>query len=112
MADGTGLDLPTGTSSHGRNRCTERSLKLTAGFTGAVDGSQKPCLSSPMTTGLVSRIPVTFEGEGGGTGELSWGQREMWGNIHRQVRGRDRPCRRPPAQIPACAANALGSCLG
>src|SRR6266511_1770536 len=24
-------------------------------------------------------------------------------------RGRDRPCRRPPAQIPACAANALGS---
>jgi hypothetical protein len=27
-------------------------------------------------------------------------------------RGRDRRCRRPPAQIPACAANALGSCLG
>ena len=27
-------------------------------------------------------------------------------------RGRDRPCGRPPAQIPACAANALGSCLG
>jgi putative transposase len=24
-------------------------------------------------------------------------------------RGRDRRCRRPPAQIPACAANALGS---
>ena len=24
-------------------------------------------------------------------------------------RGRDRPCGRPPAQIPACAANALGS---
>ena len=30
----------------------------------------------------------------------------------RQDRGRDRPCERPPAQIPACAANALGSCLG
>jgi hypothetical protein len=28
------------------------------------------------------------------------------------VRGRDRPCGRPPAQIPACAANALGSYLG
>jgi len=27
-------------------------------------------------------------------------------------RGRDRPCERPPAQIPACDANALGSCLG
>jgi len=27
-------------------------------------------------------------------------------------RGRDRRCRRPPAQIPACAASALGSCLG
>ena len=27
-------------------------------------------------------------------------------------RGRDRPCGRPPAQIPASAANALGSCLG
>jgi hypothetical protein len=27
-------------------------------------------------------------------------------------RGRDRRCQRPPAQIPACAANALGSCLG
>ena len=30
----------------------------------------------------------------------------------RADRGRDRPCGRPPAQIPACAANALGSCLG
>jgi hypothetical protein len=26
-----------------------------------------------------------------------------------EYRGRDRPCGRPPAQIPACAANALGS---
>jgi putative transposase len=26
-----------------------------------------------------------------------------------RYRGRDRPCGRPPAQIPACAANALGS---
>ena len=39
-----------------------------------------------MTTGLVTRIPVEFEGDGGGTGELSWGQREMWGNIHRQAK--------------------------
>ena len=28
------------------------------------------------------------------------------------VRGRDRRCRRPPAQIPACGITALGSCLG
>ena len=28
-----------------------------------------------------------------------------------RVRGRDRPCGRPPAQIPACTASALGSCL-
>jgi transposase len=27
-------------------------------------------------------------------------------------RGRDRPCGRPPAQIPACGITALGSCLG
>jgi SRSO17 transposase len=27
-------------------------------------------------------------------------------------RGRDRPCGRPPAQIPACGTTALGSCLG
>jgi len=28
------------------------------------------------------------------------------------IRGRDRPCGRPPAQIPASTASALGSCLG
>jgi hypothetical protein len=27
-------------------------------------------------------------------------------------RGRDRPCGRPPAQIPASGITALGSCLG
>ena len=27
-------------------------------------------------------------------------------------RGRDRPCGRPPAQIPASGTTALGSCLG
>jgi hypothetical protein len=27
-------------------------------------------------------------------------------------RGRDRPCGRPPAQIPACGITALGSCHG
>src|SRR5680860_961017 len=32
--------------------------------------------------------------------------------VFRDNCGRDRPCGRPPAQIPACAANALGSCLG
>jgi putative transposase len=31
------------------------------------------------------------------------------GRFFRWYRGRDRPCGRPPAQIPACAANALGS---
>jgi hypothetical protein len=28
------------------------------------------------------------------------------------IRGRDRPCGRPPAQIPASGITALGSCLG
>ena len=32
--------------------------------------------------------------------------------VHPLYRGRDRPHGRPPAQIPAGAANALGSCLG
>ncbi len=40
-------------------------------------------MASRMYGGLVSRVPVHFEGDGGGVGELSWGQREMWGNIHR-----------------------------
>ena len=30
----------------------------------------------------------------------------------KKSRGRDRPCGRPPAQIPACGITALGSCLG
>ncbi len=34
----------------------------------------------------------------------------IWG--WRGDRGRDRPCGRPPAQIPACGTTALGSCLG
>jgi hypothetical protein len=37
-------------------------------------------------------------------------------HIHRRTqrlnRGRDAGCPTPPAQIPACASNALGSCLG
>jgi len=32
--------------------------------------------------------------------------------VRQRVRGRDSPFGLPPAQIPACAANALGSCLG
>jgi hypothetical protein len=31
---------------------------------------------------------------------------------HPPYRGRDRPCGAAPTQIPACATNALGSCLG
>jgi hypothetical protein len=33
------------------------------------------------------------------------------GLVEAPGRGRDRPCRRPPAQIPACGIPALGSCL-
>jgi hypothetical protein len=33
------------------------------------------------------------------------------GAIEGPVCGRDPPCGRPPAQIPACTASALGSCL-
>ncbi len=43
---------------------------------------------------------------------LIWGRRHLervLGEYVRHYRGRDRPCGRPPAQIPACAANALGS---
>lgn len=32
---------------------------------------------------MVDRILVPFEGEGAGTGELSWGQREMWEAIRK-----------------------------
>ncbi|MEN3356991.1 MAG: hypothetical protein V7637_973 [Mycobacteriales bacterium] len=33
--------------------------------------------------GVADRLLVPFEGEGSGVGELSWGQREMWGAIQR-----------------------------
>ncbi|HVQ97058.1 MAG TPA: condensation domain-containing protein [Mycobacteriales bacterium] len=33
--------------------------------------------------GVADRVLVPFEGEGSGVGELSWGQREMWGMIQR-----------------------------
>jgi len=33
------------------------------------------------------------------------------GAVEGSDRGRDRPCGRPPAQIPACGIPALGSCL-
>jgi hypothetical protein len=35
-----------------------------------------------------------------------------WDRVRSNDRGRDRPCERPPAQIPACGITALGSCLG
>src|SRR5664280_2565663 len=47
---------------------------------------------------------------------LGW--RKAWLRAHVYLiagfidRGRDRRCWRPPAQIPACTASALGSCLG
>jgi putative transposase len=43
---------------------------------------------------------------------LILGRRHLERVVHvyaQHYRGRDRPCGRPPAQIPACAANALGS---
>ena len=43
---------------------------------------------------------------------LSGSHHDRFCLYHFTDRGRDRPCGRPPAQIPACAANALGSCLG
>jgi hypothetical protein len=33
---------------------------------------------------MVERVPVRFEGEGAGIGELSWGQRELWRVIREQ----------------------------
>jgi hypothetical protein len=38
-------------------------------------------------------------------------QEAQLGAVEDSVCGRDRPCGRPPAQIPACTASALGSCL-
>ena len=39
-------------------------------------------------------------------------QETQLGAVEGPGRGRDRPCGRPPAQIPACGTTALGSCLG
>src|ERR1035438_3404578 len=37
-----------------------------------------------MVVRMADRILVPFEGEGSGTAELSWGQREMWRAIERR----------------------------
>ena len=50
--------------------------------------------TSPVTVGIDS------------DGKVVISSRQTAYKVHR---GRDRPCGRPPAQIPACAANALGS---
>src|SRR5713101_3062486 len=60
------------------------------------DGSAPPAPSAGIAP---IRRPFPWPGNGYGTHAGGY-------------RGRDRPCGRPPAQIPACAANALGSCLG
>ena len=55
-------------------------------------------------------------------GKERWDGSVIWGMLRNPAyagtavfgksRGRDRPCGRPPAQIPACGTTALGSCLG
>jgi hypothetical protein len=66
-------------------------------------GWLQPALSAEelehRTTAVLEGLPVEPIGED-------------FGVTSEQDRGRDRPCGRPPAQIPACAANALGSSLG
>jgi hypothetical protein len=81
----------------------------------------------------VDRIPPLLTGRATIKGRVEWRNCERWvGSVRRDCldrllifnrrqlerilrvyiryyRGRDRPCGRPPAQIPACAANALGS---
>ena len=70
---------------------------------------------SPTTTGKVERFHKTLRKELLATlpplpsAEVAQQILDAWVDDYR---GRDRPCGRPPAQIPACAANALGSCLG
>jgi len=51
-------------------------------------------------------------GSGGIQGRVARGKLTPGAPADPCGRGRDRCCQRPPAQIPACAANALGSCLG
>ena len=53
-------------------------------------------------TGMPARGPVPQPGPGGLRRTCS----------AKKGRGRDRPCGRPPAQIPACGTTALGSYLG
>jgi len=38
-----------------------------------------------LVVNVVERVPVAFEGEGSGTAELSWGQRDIWLTMQRQT---------------------------
>jgi len=60
-------------------------------------GPSTPCPTTALSGGPGGTNAQFFGGQSSGTNEDC---------------GRDRPLGRPPAQIPACTTNALGSCLG
>jgi len=65
--------------------------------------TERPVLGDLGYEGEADTITVAFKKPQGG---------ELTDDQKAHSRGRDRPCGRPPAQIPACGTTALGSCLG
>ena len=64
----------------------------------------RPATMTYLITIAGRRWPVGGNVQNTGKDVLGWDQSQA------RNRGRDRPCGRPPAQIPACGITALGSC--
>jgi hypothetical protein len=87
---------------------------------GKTENAQRVVVLDPVTLALLRSHVEMLDGERAefGPGYQDSGLLFCWEDgraVHPDTitsRGRDRPCGRPPAQIPACGITALGSYLG
>lgn len=76
---GADRDLPEGDLEHRRTLLWQRQAAEMAGAALPGFGPEGDPVPEPTR-----RVPVEFAGEGAGTAELTWGQREIWQSMTRQ----------------------------